>query len=323
MQKNKKIIYFIVVILVTVVIIGSNQRNSVSQSFDSELVDLPDIIASGRVDARGEKHYFLSSGTTNGSVNGYSGLDSFCENDSNAISGRNYHAYATNATGRGFLDNYIYTNSTYGTFVLTGSQSPDFCGAIGINCHNKWSSNAPSEYIWNTASPACDSWTTSSNNTGNVIYQPFRTSMNVGETPVSAGNTWYCGDQRKIICIENTVAISNDVVAEPFYVSSSRNWSQAVSYCQNEGAHLAYIGDEATNTAVKDLAGGNSVWIGYNDISQEGNWDWEGGFAEIYTNWGSGEPNDSGGEDCTEMYNTGLWNDSRCNAVRTFVCSYQ
>ncbi|MEL6182205.1 MAG: lectin-like protein [Myxococcota bacterium] len=40
-----------------------------------------------------------------------------------------------------------------------------------------------------------------------------------------------------------------------------------------------------------------------------------------YTNWGSGEPNNSGNEDCGELrLDTGQWNDKECDTVQPFVC---
>ena len=44
-------------------------------------------------------------------------------------------------------------------------------------------------------------------------------------------------------------------------------------------------------------------------------------FSIDYTNWNSGEPNDWGsGEDCTEMYTNGKWNDMACSTIRRYVC---
>ena len=40
-----------------------------------------------------------------------------------------------------------------------------------------------------------------------------------------------------------------------------------------------------------------------------------------YTNWGEGEPNDRGTEDCMEMWITDAsWNDENCNSERDYVC---
>ncbi|MHA2333120.1 MAG: right-handed parallel beta-helix repeat-containing protein [Candidatus Hodarchaeales archaeon] len=55
----------------------------------------------------------------------------------------------------------------------------------------------------------------------------------------------------------------------------------------------------------------SSAWIGFTDEQSEGNWQWITGESVSYTNWESGEPNDSGdGEDYAEMLDSGFWNDA-------------
>ena len=41
-----------------------------------------------------------------------------------------------------------------------------------------------------------------------------------------------------------------------------------------------------------------------------------------YTNWNAGEPNDSGGEDCAEIYSYGEWNDIPCGNSHPGLCEY-
>jgi len=278
--------------------------------------------AGSRVDTRGERHYFVSANTTNGARNGYAGFDSFCNSDPNAISGREYHAYASNSFGRGFASNILYSNATYGTFVVGSSQSPDICRVLGITCDTNYAASGPNEYVWNTKFPGCNSWTTNSGYTGNVMYQPLRTSIPVGSTSVSAGSTWNCNDQRRVLCIEDTADVGYTITADPFFVDQAMSWTSAQSYCLNEGARLAYIDSSATNDAIKALGGSNTLWLGYNDRSQESNFDWDGGYPEVYTHWAGGEPNDVNGEDCTEMRTDKWWNDLPCNYSLKFVCTY-
>ena len=73
--------------------------------------------------------------------------------------------------------------------------------------------------------------------------------------------------------------------------------------------------------------GFSSSWVGGNDIDEEGTWTWTDGSPFEFTFWYSGEPNNSGGdEDCMHAigieYERGeTWNDRRCSASLTFLCS--
>ncbi len=77
------------------------------------------------------------------------------------------------------------------------------------------------------------------------------------------------------------------------------------------------------------LAGTESAWIGANDLVKEGTFVWAGGpeagqnVNSIYINWGSGEPSDSGGEDCAEIpLSNGRWNDRKCDDPLRSVIEY-
>lgn len=80
----------------------------------------------------------------------------------------------------------------------------------------------------------------------------------------------------------------------------------------------------------------DSGWIGANDIASEGVWRWETGpeagtqfwsgdeegsaFNGAFTNWNTGEPNNSGSaEDCGQIWfsqgSVGQWNDLQCNSA--------
>ena len=86
------------------------------------------------------------------------------------------------------------------------------------------------------------------------------------------------------------------------------------------------IDDAAENTwldrRIDSYAGGTvRWWMGYNDLTVEGYWDWDGPYSS-YTNWATNEPNNagSGGEDCAVLNQFGVggtWNDIIATPVST------
>ena len=117
----------------------------------------------------------------------------------------------------------------------------------------------------------------------------------------------------------------------PFYrtgrcykmVSSGKDWNGARAHCQGQGpsGDLASIPDQETNEFITSLlpdAGG--YWIGGTDAASEGAWQWSDGTPWGYTNWGSGEPNNDGGQHYLVTAN-GLWADAALGSWgRWFIC---
>ncbi|XP_072045206.1 hyalin-like [Amphiura filiformis] len=62
------------------------------------------------------------------------------------------------------------------------------------------------------------------------------------------------------------------------------------------------------------------MWIGLNDRQREGAYRWIDGSNYDYNNWSTGEPNNKGNEDCTEMRRSGKWNDLPCDWDLNFLC---
>ncbi|MEE4294568.1 MAG: C-type lectin domain-containing protein, partial [Xanthomonadales bacterium] len=91
--------------------------------------------------------------------------------------------------------------------------------------------------------------------------------------------------------------------------------------------YLATIASAAENACVKAASGSSRAWLGGNDIDVEGTWVWVTGEPWSYTNWNTGEPNDSGGEDCLEMRGgtASNWNDIPCGftAVGGYVVEFE
>ncbi|HKQ49065.1 MAG TPA: LamG-like jellyroll fold domain-containing protein [Phycisphaerae bacterium] len=96
--------------------------------------------------------------------------------------------------------------------------------------------------------------------------------------------------------------------------SSAMPWPSAEAYAVSLGGHLATVRSAADNQWIVQtfdpLTAQTSVFIGFNDIEIEGTWRWSSGEPAGYTNWLSGEPNNSGNEDWAELLlSTGQWND--------------
>ncbi|HIG32995.1 MAG TPA: C-type lectin domain-containing protein, partial [Flavobacteriales bacterium] len=103
-----------------------------------------------------------------------------------------------------------------------------------------------------------------------------------------------------------------------FLSTSNKIWLEADLSCRQNGGHLAHIANAAENNFVKNTVINSKSWIGYHQNCNSGlfsepagGWEWTDGTLASYTNWNSGEPNNSGGEDYVEMYDwNGKWNDN-------------
>ncbi len=108
------------------------------------------------------------------------------------------------------------------------------------------------------------------------------------------------------------------------YCVDSFDWHSAEADCQAQGGHLVSIHSLAqyqTIAAKADSLGMGDFWVGFNDEVQEGKFVWSDGTPTDFTLWNGGEPNDFGnGEDCTQAYSLGNWNDLDCNAGIRYVC---
>ena len=95
---------------------------------------------------------------------------------------------------------------------------------------------------------------------------------------------------------------------------STMTWQQAEDFAQSLGGNLVTITDQAEQDFLQQTFGSSNLWIGLNDIDNEGTHVWSSGEAVTYTNWGSGEPN-------TPSYNgvylgtDGLWRTTRHRRV--------
>jgi len=111
------------------------------------------------------------------------------------------------------------------------------------------------------------------------------------------------------------------------YFPDKKSWGDARSHCQSLGGDLASTADAAENSFAHSLIqGDNAPWTGLNDQASEGSWKWCDGTPAPWLNWNSGEPNNSGNEDCMHLYHypgqpyDKKWNDANCGSAYPFLC---
>ena len=112
------------------------------------------------------------------------------------------------------------------------------------------------------------------------------------------------------------------------YNNIGLSWDALERYCENMGGHLAAITSEEENTAVFNFLSQNGVseaYFGGTDEEEEGNWKWVTGEEWDYTNWHSGEPNNSYGNEDYTIYSTNAdtWNDNNGTGTYYAVCEWE
>ncbi|MGN6108862.1 MAG: C-type lectin domain-containing protein [Kofleriaceae bacterium] len=106
----------------------------------------------------------------------------------------------------------------------------------------------------------------------------------------------------------------------------ARNWPDARDACAAVGAQLFAPTSDLSWQAVSTHAFGGppnaTIWAGIHDLDVEGSWQTLSGDAATYLPWHPGEPNDSGDEDCIEVFPKGTFNDQKCVAIlNPYVCA--
>jgi len=121
-----------------------------------------------------------------------------------------------------------------------------------------------------------------------------------------------------------------------YFCTNVKSWDAALGVCQGVGISLVRINDSGENAFVRSNISAVAS-IGANDKTTEGQWRWTQGNEQfwngvangtavggLFTNWRTGEPNESSGEDCGFIWNDdGTWNDDDCNGSgedHPFVC---
>lgn len=109
--------------------------------------------------------------------------------------------------------------------------------------------------------------------------------------------------------------ITNPGNGHSYALLTHSSWTDAESEAISLGGHLATINDEAEQNWLLSIFSPNRdrhLWIGLNDVDQEGLFVWANGDPFIFSNFPPGEPNNFGGiEDYTyiDVAHGDAWND--------------
>lgn len=107
--------------------------------------------------------------------------------------------------------------------------------------------------------------------------------------------------------------------------SEQKTWNDAKKYCNDLGGHLATITSQEEDKQLfkySNIMGYNTILLGASDDEQEGTWKWVTGEPFDYTNFNSGEPNNSNNEDYLQYYTmSGGWNDTKQSSC-VFLCEW-
>lgn len=155
-----------------------------------------------------------------------------------------------------------------------------------------------------------------------MVYGENGSTDNFGGPKVRGGaNVWIRNKTETRYC---------DITNQYIGVHKPLNYTSARNYCNdNFGTNLASIESNFDNTLVRDsvtlldVATDESIWMGLNDIDQEGAWGvWDDGETIIYTKWNSDEPNNANsGQDCACLIIENFWDDVECAHEYSFVCN--
>ncbi|XP_033030568.1 brevican core protein isoform X4 [Lacerta agilis] len=107
------------------------------------------------------------------------------------------------------------------------------------------------------------------------------------------------------------------------HFSTRRSWEDAETQCRKLGGHLANImtpeEQNFINNRFKEYQ-----WIGLNDRTIEGDFQWSEGSPLLYENWHPGQPDSYflSGENCVVIvwHDEGKWSDVPCNYHLSYTC---
>ena len=105
------------------------------------------------------------------------------------------------------------------------------------------------------------------------------------------GGTWT--EQIPVLPIEGFTSVGS-FNGNMYYISNAGgNYYDGLDLCEDKGGHLVTITSEEENNFVLNKlmgysGGANHLWLGLNDLDEDGNFEWITGEPLSYTNWSDG-----------------------------------
>ena len=206
----------------------------------------------------------------------------------------------------------------------SASEAYHACGSSA--CTNAWVglNDVASEGNWEWSDGSAydyEIWPDTEPNGGtneNCVH--FRTTFDWNDLPcTSTRNNFVCG-----LAFEEVETDGQYVGLKTVWTV---DWDGAETFCENHyGTNLASVHSSSQNTQAHNTVyttyGNVRIWIGLNDVTTDGSWEWTDSTSYDYDLWNTGEPNGGTSENCVHFTTTGgAWNDLSCtNRESYFVC---
>ncbi|XP_049338855.1 hepatic lectin-like [Astyanax mexicanus] len=111
-----------------------------------------------------------------------------------------------------------------------------------------------------------------------------------------------------------------------YVVNEAMNWTEAQEHCREKYTDLLTIESEKKMDYIAAALAGEMghFWIGLKQKSEENttSWIWSDGSYSSYEFWDNGQPDNSVGDNCVQLWSDLLfqWNDVQCCWPGPFIC---